>query len=69
MNEGTSSEPHKGIKGQSELSKVLTFPDDLLIDSMHLLYLGVFKMLFKKWFDSKNCREEFYIGNLILDNF
>jgi hypothetical protein len=63
MISGTNTEPNKGIKGRSQLSGILKFPDDILIDSMHLLYLGIFKMLLKKWFDSKNSKMEFYIGN------
>jgi hypothetical protein len=64
MSKGTPDKPCKGIKGRTELSKIFKFPDDLLIDSMHLIYLGIFKTLFKKWFDSTNSQEEFYIGKL-----
>jgi hypothetical protein len=54
MSKGTLEKPYKGIKGQSELSEIIEFPRDLMIDSMHLLSLGVFKLLLKKWFDSTN---------------
>ncbi len=50
----------EGIKGENILSTFCSFPDSVLIDSMHLL--GVVKQLLSLWFDSKNSDNEFYLG-------
>jgi hypothetical protein len=59
----TIEKPVKGTKGRSEISKIIDLPDGLLIDSMHLVYLGILKRLLEKWFDSSNSKKDYYIGN------
>ena len=57
-----------GIKGKAGISSYIEFPNGIPIDYMHLVCLGLFKSLFKKWFDSKNKAEQFYFGtNLIYE--
>lgn len=60
---GTENLPRYGIRGKTKLSEFINFPDSLPIDYMHLLCLGIFKNIFKKWFDSKNKQSKFYIGS------
>ena len=58
-----SGQPFEGFKGENFLSSFCSFPDSVLIDSMHLL--GVVKQLLCLWFDSKNSDYMFYLGYLI----
>ncbi|CAB3985352.1 Hypothetical predicted protein [Paramuricea clavata] len=56
-----------GVKMVSQLTLVDGF--DIIrgmpLDYMHSVLLGVVKMLFSKWFDAKNKKEVFYIGDKI----
>lgn len=56
LRRATSSLPVKGVKGATELSKLINLPDCLSFDIMHLIYHGVTKsfvsaMLVKKLID------------------
>ena len=55
-----SKSPFEGIKGQNILSQFCTFPDSILIDSMHLF--GIVKHFLFLWFNSKNSHEAYYLG-------
>ena len=60
---GRPDEPSNGVKGMTLLGEHIKFPENVLIDYMHLVLEGVCKILFKKWFNSKNKNSEYYIGN------
>lgn len=60
-----SKESVDGIKGRSILLDFLELPDGLPIDYMHLINLGVFKLLFDFWFNSTHKEHSYYIGNCI----
>jgi hypothetical protein len=60
---GTAKIPAYGIKGKTEISNLVDFPDGLPIDYMHLSCLGLFKSMLIKWFDSSYHNEKFYLGN------
>ena len=62
VNNGTLDEPSNGVKGLTMLGDHIKFPERILIDYMHLIFEGVCKILFQKWFNSKNTEYEFYIG-------
>ena len=59
--EGKSS---KGVLGKTLLSEVIDFPNKIMIDYMHLIFEGECKFLCSKWFDSRNNRKKYYIGNI-----
>lgn len=50
----------EGIRGKSYFTKYCDFPDDIVIDYMHLL--GFMEQLFNLYFDSKNHKKDFYLG-------
>jgi len=58
--------PFEGIKGQNFLSQFCSFPDSILIDTMHLF--GVVKHFLSLWFNPKNSSEEYYLGWLVFSN-
>jgi len=51
-----------GIKGKSVLSKFLSLPDDIVLDSMHIIYEGVVKSLLEAMVSSKHHAERQFIG-------
>ena len=59
---GTIDEPSNGVKGLTFLGDHIKFPDNVLIDYMHLIFERVCKILFQKWFNIKNKGCEFYKG-------
>ena len=51
-----------GIRGKSELSAVLSLPRDVPLDSMHLLYEGVIKLILSAMVNPKYRTHPFSIG-------
>lgn len=56
------NEPVNGLKGPIKISKIISLPDSIPIDYMHLVCLGLFKSILGHWFDSSNNKQKFYIG-------
>ena len=61
-------ETYRGIKGRCYLSKHFCIPDDVLLDVMHLCFLGNMKRLLSLWTESKYSKELWYLG-IILKKF
>jgi hypothetical protein len=51
-----------GLKGEAEISEYIHFPEGILIDSMHLIDLGIFKRFMSIFFDRFNKDKDFYLG-------
>jgi hypothetical protein len=51
-----------GVNGESVISEIVEIPDRVMIDYMHLVFLGIFADICIKWFSSKNWRNAYYIG-------
>ena len=65
-----SNETIFGIKGKSVLSRYMSIPNDIVIDSMHLFYENIFKNILSAFFDSKNRKKPYYMGRQsFLDQF
>jgi len=60
----SSGSPVYGVKGPSWLSQVPGFNlvRGMSVDYMHLVLLGVSRLLLRLWFDSKHHKELWYIG-------
>ena len=57
---GTFTSPSNGIRGRTILSEKIDFPDAIPIDSMHLVFLGLFKSIIKHLLEDSGT--EYYIG-------
>jgi hypothetical protein len=51
--EGTHDVPYLGIRGKPLIADFIPFPEGVPCDYMHLVCLGIFKGLMKKWFIPK----------------
>ena len=51
-----------GLLGSTPLNKILTIPNGLPIDTMHLLFLGICKMLVIRLFSKQFRSQNFFIG-------
>ena len=60
---GTEAFPYFGVKGYSPLIDIIMLPDQLPIEYMHLICLGVFKTISKRLFSPKFSRLSCFIGN------
>lgn len=62
-----------GVKGNSELFTLMSFPSGVSLDVMHCLYEGVAKQIINFMLDSNNRRKTFYIDSRkkvpIINNF
>jgi hypothetical protein len=56
----------KGIKGFSYLSTWIEFPNNIIIDYMHLSLQGAFKAICNMFFNSENHSLGFYLGRRII---
>lgn len=61
-----SGQVEMGVKGFSYLSKWIEILNAVYIDKMHLIDIGTFKTIFNSFFESKNFRKEFYLGNFYI---
>jgi hypothetical protein len=52
---------YKGIKGPTFVTKLISLPDDAIIDVMHCADEGITKHLLKLWFSPKHHRLIFYL--------
>lgn len=59
---GTENLPYYGVKGYSPLIKIIMLPEQLPIDYMHLICLGIFKALCMRLFSAKFSGCSFFIG-------
>ena len=59
---GSDSFPYMGLKGEALISKFIHFPNGILIDSMHLIDLGIFKRIMSILFDTFNKDQIYYMG-------
>ena len=50
-----------GVKGSTHLSEYLTIPDAIILDSIHLCYLGTVKKMFKIFLNKANKHEHYII--------
>ena len=56
--EGTDKDPYV-VKGTLIISRYIQFPHGVMLDYMHLICLGLFKSLMKKWFETKKITNKF----------
>lgn len=54
---------YEGIKGHTHLSKWISIPMGVYLVKMHLSDIGTFRTMFNAFFDIKNKKEIFHIGN------
>lgn len=64
-NKNKKKEPVNGIKGTCWLARYLTIPDNTLLDPMHLIHLGVVKLMMTLWLDTKYHEKSWYLGNYL----
>jgi hypothetical protein len=57
----TPTNAYKGIKGPTFVTKLISLPDDAIIDVMHCADEGITKHLLKLWFSPKHHRLIFYL--------
>ena len=55
----------KGVKGVSPLVPYMDLVISIPVGYMHSVLEGVTQMLLNQWFDSKHCREQYYLGRAV----
>ena len=53
---------HDGVKGATFLVKLLSIPEQIILDSMHMVFEGTQKQLLELWLLSKYHKKPWYIG-------
>ena len=51
-----------GLFGSTPLNRIMTIPNGLPIDTMHLLFLGICKMIATRLFSKAFRSQNFFIG-------